>query len=64
MTEKIENLAGLIDFAKTNDVLVLVDNDCLYAQVDDETIYRFDGDGPELVLMEAFKLLGLKAERA
>lgn len=60
--------AGTIDLTK---VRVVVDNDCVdaYTIPDEEdganaNLCRFDGEGPEGVVIALLKLHGIKADRA
>ena len=70
---KYANLAELVEAAKKGEYTdaVIVDNDCVYAykwpvndDENEEKVYGFQEMGPEGALIEALKLLGLKAERA
>lgn len=65
-----KTLEELVNAAKSGTFIgtVTVDNDSVYAYLDDDEdanqAFDFNGDGPEDALIKALTLLGLKAERA
>lgn len=66
MAKKYKSVAEFVKAAHDGKFkgVVIVDNDCVHAYVDEEMVFDFGDQGPENVLVDVLEAVGANADRA